>query len=95
MPSRYAEFLASTPPRERDLGAGRVDEAVRRLGQVGSVDRHELVVRHALDAPWWRWLGLNQANCGLTIVQWRDNAPPTSLCFNDTGHLPAALQGSR
>jgi probable phosphoglycerate mutase len=47
-------------------------------------------VRHVLDAPTWRWIGLNQENCGLTIVQWDTDRPPTLVCFNDVGHLPAA-----
>ncbi len=44
-------------------------------------------VRHVLQAPPWRWLGLNQANCGLTVVQWGSERPPALLTFNDTGHL--------
>jgi serine/threonine-protein phosphatase PGAM5 len=97
VPSRYAAFLASVPDEERDDGAVRLQEAVDYLGVTGSEDRYDFVVthnfvigwfvRHALDAPSWRWLGLNQANAGLTIVQWQDNHRPTLVCFNDTGHL--------
>ncbi|MCZ7423500.1 histidine phosphatase family protein [Verrucosispora sp. WMMA2121] len=63
----------------------------------GDADRHELLithnfvigwfVRHTLDAPTWRWIGLNQANCGITVVQWEADRPPTLVSFNDTGHL--------
>ena len=97
MPARYDAFLASVPVEERDDGARRLQEAVDYLGVTGPEDRYELVVthnfvigwfvRHALDAPSWRWLGLIQANAGLTIVQWQDQQPPTLVCFNDTGHL--------
>ena len=44
-------------------------------------------VRHVLDAPVWRWIGLDQANCAITIVQWESDRPPTLVSFNDTGHL--------
>jgi probable phosphoglycerate mutase len=44
-------------------------------------------VRHALDAPWWRWIGLNQANGGLSVICWQDSDPPRLLAFNDTAHL--------
>ena len=44
-------------------------------------------VRHVLDAPVWRWIGLNQDNCAITIVQWESGRPPTLVGFNDTGHL--------
>ncbi|WFE29603.1 histidine phosphatase family protein [Solwaraspora sp. WMMD791] len=103
VPQRYADFLDAVPELERDPGAVRVQAAVNRLGRVGDVDRYELVVthnfvigwfvRHALDAPYWRWLGLNQFNCGLTIVQWRADAAPTLVSFNDIGHLPLDERG--
>jgi probable phosphoglycerate mutase len=40
-----------------------------------------------LDAPVWRWIGLNQAHCAITIVQWDSDRPPTLVSFNDIGHL--------
>jgi len=97
-PERYRAFLDGVPADERDEGAVRVQNAVEHFGVTGETDRHELLVthnfvigwfvRHALDAPAWRWVGLNQANCGLTIVQWQTDRPPTLLAFNDVGHLP-------
>ncbi|MCD5315887.1 histidine phosphatase family protein [Kineosporia babensis] len=44
-------------------------------------------VRHVLEAPDWRWLGLNQANGGLTVLQWETGRPAALLSFNDVGHL--------
>ncbi len=54
--------------------------AVEHFGVTGDTDRYELLithnfvigwfVRHMLDAPVWRWIGLDQANCAITIVQW-------------------------
>lgn len=44
-------------------------------------------VRHALDAPSWRWIGLNQAHCGLTITEWNEPGMTRLAAFNDVGHL--------
>lgn len=49
-------------------------------------------VRAALDAPEWRWLGINAANAGLTIIQYREFWPPSVVVFNDQSHLPADLR---
>ncbi|GGK40363.1 phosphoglycerate mutase [Pilimelia terevasa] len=93
----HRRFLAGVPERERDEGAAGLRAAVDRLGRVDAADRYELVVthnfvigwfvRHVLDAPDWRWFGLDQAHAALTVVAWRDAAPPTLVAFNDTGHL--------
>jgi histidine phosphatase superfamily protein (branch 1) len=71
--------------------------AVEHFGVVRDTDRHELLitqnfvigwfVRHVLDAPQWRWIGLDQANCAITILQWDSDRPPTLVSFNGTGHL--------
>ncbi|MEV4118705.1 histidine phosphatase family protein [Micromonospora sp. NPDC049645] len=63
----------------------------------GEQDRNELLithnfvigwfVRHVLDAPEWRWIGLHQANCAITVVRWDSDRPPTLVSFNDTEHL--------
>jgi len=65
-------------------------------------DTHELLVTHAypitwlvrqvLDAPPARWLGLESANTGLTMIEHRDELPPTLVMFNDLTHLPAELR---
>ncbi|NUW33891.1 histidine phosphatase family protein [Nonomuraea sp. SMC257] len=65
-------------------------------------DRHEVLVthaypiawlvRHALDAPPSRWLGLNSANTALTVIEYRDGLPPTIVMFNDMSHLPPDLR---
>jgi len=102
-PERYRARLDAVRDDERDEDAGRIRAAVEHFGVAGESDRHELVithnfvigwfVRHALDAPVWRWIGLNQDNCGLTIVQWQTDHPPTLVCFNDVGHIPPELRG--
>jgi serine/threonine-protein phosphatase PGAM5 len=49
-------------------------------------------VRHALDAPPARWLGLNSGNCGLTVIRYVEGRPPSLVLFNDMGHLPPDMQ---
>ncbi len=65
-------------------------------------DTHELLithsypiawlVRHALDAPRHRWLGLESANASLTLIEHRSGLPATVVLFNDMSHLPADLR---
>jgi len=103
VPPRYRPFLDTVPAAERDPAARHLDAAVSELAVTGPRDRHELLithnfvigwfVRHALDAPAWRWMGLNQFNCALTIVQVDPDLPPMLITFNDLGHLPADLRG--
>jgi probable phosphoglycerate mutase len=47
------------------------------------------IVRDVMDAPWWRWIGLNQHNGAISVVQWSDARPPQLLSFNQTAHLAA------
>ncbi|MFF0740682.1 histidine phosphatase family protein [Streptomyces sp. NPDC004111] len=101
---RYLDFVAAVPADERARGTRLAEQAVRAYtGPVdGSEPRHELLVTHnflaahlvraALDAPDWRWLGLNFANAALTVIRYAPGRPDTVLLFNDTGHLPAELR---
>jgi probable phosphoglycerate mutase len=96
-PQRWHAWLDGVPDSERDEDAAALHAAVEHFGVTGQDDRRELLithnfvigwfVRHVLDAPEWRWIGLNQANCAITIVQWDSKRPPTLISFNDTGHL--------
>jgi len=96
-PQRWHAWLDGVPEDERDVDAVALRAAVEHFGVVGDTDRHELLithnfvigwfVRHVLDAPQWRWIGLNQANCAITILLWDSDRPPTLVSFNDTGHL--------
>ncbi|BDH12796.1 hypothetical protein HOK021_39750 [Streptomyces hygroscopicus] len=68
----------------------------------GEEDRHELVVTHnflvawlvrdAMHAPKWRWLGINHCNAALTVIRYAPGRPASVLCSNDMWHLPAALR---
>ncbi|MGW6537963.1 histidine phosphatase family protein [Streptomyces sp. NPDC055051] len=97
-------FLGQFPEEERARGAELAAEAVARFtGPVeGDEPRHELVVTHnflvgwlvraALDAPAWRWMGLNHANAALTVIRYAPGRPPSLVLFNDTSHLPHDLR---
>ena len=66
---------------------------VRKNGDVHEVlITHNFViawfVREVLGAPEWRWMTLNQAHCGLTVIAQKQGRPWTLLTHNDTGHLP-------
>ncbi|MFF5635679.1 histidine phosphatase family protein [Streptomyces sp. NPDC012825] len=96
--------LERVPAEERERGPGLAREALGLFtGPVaGGEPRHELVVTHAfligwlvraaLDAPEWRWMGLNHAHAALTVIRYAPGRPPSVLLFNDTGHLPAELR---
>lgn len=96
-PDRWLDWLDGVPADERDEDATALLAAVDHFGVTGDRDRHELLithnfvigwfVRHVLDAPVWRWIGLNQDNCAITVVRWDPDRPPALVSFNDTGHL--------
>ncbi|MCH0538956.1 histidine phosphatase family protein [Streptomyces sp. MUM 203J] len=98
------ERLMAFPPEEREPGPRLAGEALARFtGPVaGDEPRHELVVTHnfllawlvrdALDAPDWRWIGLNHANAALTVIRYAPGRPASVLLYNDTGHLPPELR---
>jgi serine/threonine-protein phosphatase PGAM5 len=103
IPARYRSFLDGVPAAERDPGGAHLSAAVEQLASTGAEDRCELLVthnfvigwfvRHALDAPAWRWIGLNQFSCALTVIQVTAGLPPMQISFNDLGHLPVDLRG--
>ncbi|MGW2559520.1 histidine phosphatase family protein [Streptomyces sp. NPDC001514] len=96
--------LAQFPAEERERGPQLAHEALARFtGPVeGDEARHELVVTHnfligwlvraALDAPKWRWIGLNHGNAALTVIRYTPGRPAAVVFYNDMGHLPAELR---
>ena len=50
------------------------------------------LVRHALDAPNWRWWPPNQCHAGLTVIRYGLEGPPTVVVSNDVAHLPSNLR---
>jgi probable phosphoglycerate mutase len=104
VPEEYRWFPGTVPDDERDISGSRLDAAYAGLATAGDADRCELLITHnfvigwfvrrVLDAPWWRWMGLNQFNGALTIVKIATDAPPALVTFNDIGHLPADIRGN-
>ncbi|MFG2235171.1 histidine phosphatase family protein [Streptomyces sp. NPDC048723] len=100
----YLNFLAGASAEERENGPALTRRAMDLFtGPVeGAEDRHELVVTHnflvawlvreAMHAPKWRWLGLNHGNAALTVIRYAPGRPATVLVSNDMRHLPAELR---
>lgn len=100
----FLRFLADTTDEEAEQGAELARRALEEFtGPVdGDEDRHELVVTHnflvgwlvreAMYAPRWRWLGLNHGNAALTVIRYAPGRPPVVLFSNDMGHLPDELR---
>ncbi|MCX5128991.1 histidine phosphatase family protein [Streptomyces sp. NBC_00347] len=100
----FLRFLATASEEEREQGPGLARRALGLFtGPVdGEEDRHELIVTHAflvawlvrdaMDAPHWRWLGLNQANAALTVIRYAPGRPASVLVSNDMRHLPDELR---
>jgi broad specificity phosphatase PhoE len=108
LPAESAEyllrFLQQTTAEEATRGAELARLAIERFtGPVdGEDDERELVVthnfpiawlvRHAMDAPPWRWLGLNHCNAALTVLRYAPGRPSSVVLYNDMRHLPAELR---
>jgi len=98
----WAGFFDGYDDAERTQGESLAAALVERFARTADVETHEVLVthafqvawllRHALDAPPARWIGLNTGNTGLTVIQYRDGLPPTVVLFNDMGHLPGDLR---
>jgi probable phosphoglycerate mutase len=98
VPEAYRWFPATVPAEERDPGGTRLDAAFAALTATGEADRAELLITHnfvigwfvrrVMQAPEWRWMGLNQRNCALTVIKLSPPAPAALVSFNDCGHLP-------
>ena len=102
MPKAFDSFFGAVTPAEIEAGRAQMDDAVSEFLTPALADRHDLLVTHnfvigwfvrqVFDAPEWRWLGLNQAHCGLTIIRVRSAKPPVLVVHNDLAHLPVELR---
>ncbi|SDO57913.1 probable phosphoglycerate mutase [Microbacterium sp. ru370.1] len=101
-PAAYEPFFGSVTEAEIDAGRAQMADATaeflaRKAGEV-----HELVITHnfviswfvreVLQAPDWRWMTINQAYCGLTVIAQKKGRPWTLLSHNDLAHLPVELR---
>ncbi|MFF0074494.1 histidine phosphatase family protein [Streptomyces sp. NPDC005494] len=101
---RLNAFVEQALDGDRTRGPELARTALARFtGPVqGDEPRHELVVTHAflaawlvrdaLDAPAWRWLGLNHANAALTVIRYTPGRPAALVMVNDMSHLPPELR---
>lgn len=102
MPHSFQPFFGSVTPAQIEAGKAQMADAVSEFLAPAREDRHDLLITHnfviawfvreVFDSPPWRWLGINQANCGLTIIRVRSTKPPVLLTHNDLGHLPVELR---
>ena len=102
MPKAFEPFFGSITREQIEAGEAQMADAVAEFLAPAREDRHDLLITHnfviswfvreVFDAPAWRWLGLNQANCGLTIIRVRSAKPPVLVAHNDLGHLPVELR---
>lgn len=102
MPKAFEPFFGSVTTEQIEAGEAQMADAVDEFLAPAREDRHTLLITHnfviswfvreVFEAPRWRWLGLNQANCGLTIIRVRSAKPPVLVTHNDLGHLPAELR---
>jgi broad specificity phosphatase PhoE len=97
--------VAAVPTEQRAQGEELARRAVAEFtGPVGQAQapRHDLVVTHAflvawlvrdaLDAPAWRWIGMAPGNAALTVIRYAEDRPATVLVYNDVSHLPHELR---
>lgn len=98
--ARFALPPEAAPP----AGPHPADTRPEGAHPAGPRDVHEVLITHAypiawllrdaLRAPPAAWLGLESANCALTVIEYRPELPPTLVMFNDMTHLPPVLRWS-
>ncbi len=102
MPHAFESFFGGVTREQIEAGEAQMADAVAEWLTPAREDRHDLLITHnfviawfvreVFGAPAWRWMGLNQANCGLTIIRVRSAKPPVLITYNDLGHLPVELR---
>lgn len=101
-PAVFESFFGGVTEAELDAGRAQMADAVGTFLVRKQGDVHELVITHnaviawfvreVLGAPDWRWMTINQANCGLTVLAQRQGRPWAVVSHNDLAHLPFELR---
>ncbi|MGX5694953.1 histidine phosphatase family protein [Agromyces soli] len=101
-PSAYAPFFGAVTEAEIEAGSAQMADAVAEFLRSHRDDRHELLITHnfviawfvreVLESPDWRWVSINQANCGLTVLTQKPGRPWSLVVHNDLSHLPPELR---
>lgn len=101
-PTVFEAFFGSVTEAEVEAGRAQMADAASEYLARKSGEVHELLITHnfvigwfvreVLQAPEWRWMTLNQAHCGLTVIAQKQGRPWTLLSHNDLAHLPVELR---
>lgn len=101
-PAAYHPFFGAVTDEEIEAGRAQMADAVAEFLGPKKGESHDLLITHnfviawfvreVLGAPEWRWMTLDQAHCGLTIIQRKPGRPWTLLTHNDLAHLPVELR---
>ncbi|UJP11312.1 histidine phosphatase family protein [Microbacterium sp. KUDC0406] len=101
-PAVFEPFFGSVTDAEIDAGTAQMSDAVNEFLMRKNGEVHEVLITHnfviswfvreVLGAPEWRWMTLNQAHCGLTVIAQKQGRPWSLLTHNDLGHLPMELR---
>jgi serine/threonine-protein phosphatase PGAM5 len=101
-PSVFDPFFGSVTDAEIEAGSAQMADAVSEFLAPGRQGETDLLVTHnnviawfvleALGAPAWKWVTLNQAHCGITVLQQRPGRPWSLVSHNDLGHLGVDLR---
>lgn len=104
VPARWRPFFDGYGEEEAEEGNRIARALVARFATAEGIsgERNEVLVTHAYPIAWLlrdalgaapaRWLGLNSANTGLTIIDYVAESPPELVMFNDLSHLPPELR---
>jgi broad specificity phosphatase PhoE len=102
MPAVFEPFYGGITEEQISAGEAQMADATAEWLAPSRDDRNDLLITHNFVIAWfvrevfgaaaWRWMGINQANCGLTIIRVRTAKPPVLLTHNDLGHLPPELR---
>lgn len=101
-PAVFEPFFGSVTEADVEAGSAQMGDAISEFLVRKQGDVHELLITHnfvigwfvreVLHAPAWRWMTLNQAHCGLTVIAQKQGRPWTLLSHNDLSHLPVELR---
>jgi probable phosphoglycerate mutase len=102
LPHAFEPFFGAVTAEEIAAGEAQMADATAEWMAPAREERHDLLITHNFVIGWfvretfgaanWRWLGIIQANAGLTIIRVRSAKPPVLVTHNDLGHLPVELR---
>ncbi|GAA1696587.1 histidine phosphatase family protein [Microbacterium sediminicola] len=101
-PAVFEPYFGSVTEEEVEAGRAQMADAVNAFLVRKTGDIHELLITHnfviswfvreVLQAPEWKWMTLNQANCAITVLSQRPGRPWSLYSYNDVAHLPVEMR---